>query len=100
MEGIQEVRQLLPHYYWAGLVDIKDAYPHIAIHVASRPWLQVLVGRLAFDPCAMLFGLAPAPWVFTKVMRFPVMLLRRRGIPVSVYLDNIIVLGVTKEEAN
>jgi hypothetical protein len=45
----------------------------------------------------MAFGLAPAPRVFTKILRTVMAFLRRKGIRLVIYLDDILVLNESKE---
>ena len=46
----------------------------------------------------LCFGLAPAPKVFTKLLKIPIALLRRINIRIIVYLDDILLMGRTLQE--
>ena len=43
--------------------------------------------------CALPFGLAPVPWIFMKVTREPCLYVRARGIHLSMYLKDWLVLA-------
>ena len=45
----------------------------------------------------MAFGLAPAPQVFTKLMKVVVASLRKKGIYLVIYLDDLLFFGNTRE---
>ena len=45
----------------------------------------------------MAFGLAPAPQVFTKLMKVVVASLRKKGIRLVIYLDDLLFFGNTRE---
>jgi len=44
------------------------------------------------------FGLSASPYIFCKTLRETITLLRRRGIRVNCYMDDLLILGRTKEE--
>ena len=45
----------------------------------------------------MAFGLAPVPRVFTKLMKVVVAILRKRGIWLVIYLDDLLFLNSSKD---
>ena len=47
----------------------------------------------AFECLTLIFGLSEAPWLFTKVMRAPVRYLRKLGIRVVIYLDDLLFIA-------
>jgi hypothetical protein len=44
------------------------------------------------------FGLFASPWVFTKLLKVAVTFLRRSGIRIVIYLDDLLIVGTTTEE--
>jgi hypothetical protein len=44
----------------------------------------------------MAFGLAPAPRIFTKILKTVMAFLRRQGIRLVIYLDDILILNESK----
>ncbi len=47
----------------------------------------------------MPFGLGPAPGVFTKLLKPIVSFLRQRGVRLVIYLNDILIIGHSKESA-
>ena len=45
----------------------------------------------------MAFGLAPAPRIFTKLLKNVVAFLRKRGIRLVLYLDDFLIMNETEE---
>jgi len=68
--------------------DVKDAYHHLVIREADRPYLAFrCLGRI-FVPITMPFGLASAPLTWTKVMRPVVGYLRAQDFRIMAYVDD------------
>ena len=44
-----------------------------------------------------IFGLAPAPYLFNKLLKIPIAFLRRRGTLIITYLDDMLLIGRTAE---
>ena len=98
MDSIKDVASLLRLGDWAASIDLKDAYLHIPIHPASRPFLRFIWRRKLYQFLVLAFGLSTAPFVFTKVTKPIAAYLRARGIRIIFYLDDILVIGATAEE--
>ena len=69
METPSSVRDSVHRGDWATSIDLLDAYFHILIHPWDRKWLRFVWRGRVFQFRALPFGLAPAPWIFTKVVR-------------------------------
>jgi hypothetical protein len=67
---------------------LKSGYFHVPIHPRYRKYFAFKVGGITFAFNVLCFGFAQACYVFTKVMQEPVLELRRRGIPLSSYIDD------------
>ena len=63
-------------------LDIQDAYVHIPIQERFRKFLAFQWQGELFMYNALPFGLCTAPYVFTKMMEFPITILRKKGIKV------------------
>ena len=64
------------------------------ITCANRPdgWLIL---------CSTASGLGgPAPWIFTKLLKIPVAILRRINIRIAVYLDDMLLMNQTIDSLN
>ncbi|XP_063968672.1 uncharacterized protein LOC135157360 [Lytechinus pictus] len=73
---------------WAVSRDLRDAYFHIPIHPVSRELLGFRFKEATYRYRAIPFGLRPAPRVFTRVVTAVAAHLRERGLRLSVYLDD------------
>ena len=92
------LKGLLPEGNWMASLDIRDAYPHIPVHRNYQKFLAFLYKGELFFFQALLFGLASAPYIFSRVMKHPIQLLRRKGVKILAYLDDLIIWGGSKEE--
>ena len=76
---------------WMCSLDIQDAYLHIPIAKHLHRYLAfTAMGKLYFFR-ALPFGLAPAPWLFTRLLDFVIKGFQRQGHKVLAYLDDLII---------
>lgn len=68
--------------------DLKSGYFHVPIHPKFRKYFAFRVGGVTFAFNVLCFGFAQACYAFTTVMQEPVFELRKRGIPISDYIDD------------
>ncbi len=80
-------------------IDLKDAYIPIPICESHRKYMRFRTGRRAFQFTYLPFGLSSAPWMFTKTMRPVAAKLRELGIRLVIYLDDILVISNSQEQA-
>ena len=98
MYTVKDVAMLLRPGDWAASIDLKDAYFHIPVNRRHRRFLRFgWIGRL-LQYLVIPFGLRVAPWLFTTVTAPLKAWLRSRGIRSIFYLDDILIVGSTKEE--
>ena len=93
METPASVRESVHQGGRAKSIDLLDAYFHIFIHPRDRKWLRFVGRNRVFQFRALPFGLAQAPWIFTKVVRELCIFLRQRGVRIKVYLDDLLILA-------
>lgn len=98
MENISLVKHLLSPGDWMVKLDLKDAYLTVPIHPSFQHFLQFIWEEDLFQFTCLPFGLSSAPWVFTKLLRPVVTLLRSRGIRLIIYLDDILVFNSCKSK--
>lgn len=67
METPASIRLALRENDWLTSIDFKDAYFHIPIHHASKPYLRFVWEQRTYQFKALCFGLSTAPYVFTRV---------------------------------
>ena len=72
---------------------MRDAYLQFAFAPDLRRLLRFKWRGRAFECLSLIFGLSEAPWLFTKAMRAPVQYLRRLGIRVVIYLDDLLFIA-------
>ena len=99
MEGIQTLKSLLKRGDWLVKVDLKDAYFSIPISREHRKYLCFAVGNNTYQFNCLPFGLASAPWVFTKTLKPVAALGRELGVQLIVYIDDILLLAESEEKA-
>ena len=95
MEGTHLLRDLLQPNDWMGKIDLKDAYFVIPIWENHQKFLRFLWKDSVMEFACLPFGVASAPRIFTKLMKPVVALLRRSGIRLIIYLDDILFMNQT-----
>ncbi|XP_014217272.1 uncharacterized protein LOC106645836 [Copidosoma floridanum] len=83
---------LIPHDYVCR-IDLKDAFFLVPIHKDHRKYLRFSYHGQLYQFQALPFGLATAPWVFTKIVKPVLATIRHQGIRVVAYLDDFLVFG-------
>ena len=98
MQGIKDVRQTLRRGMYGAVIDISDAYYHVSIQEKSRRYTRFIVDGVVYEYTGLPMGLTCSPRVFTQITKFAVDWLRKRGVILIIYIDDILVLGHTKEK--
>lgn len=99
MEGIATLQDLLRVGDWMVKVDLKDAYFTIPLHPHHQQFLRFTVDRHCYQFTCLPFGLSCAPWIFTKVMKPLMTLLRGWGIRIIIYIDDMLLLVESRDTA-
>ena len=99
MEGIHTVRDLIQPNNWMTKIDLKDAYFTIPVVKHHQKFLRFAIENRHFQFTCLPFGLSSAPWVFTKTLKPVIARLRELGVRLVIYLNDILVLGKTPQEA-
>ncbi|KAI9551258.1 reverse transcriptase [Daphnia sinensis] len=99
MEGIANLKELILGGEWFTKIDLKDAYFSIPVNAHHQPFLQILFEGQIFQFTCLPFGLASAPWAFTKVLKPVVSFLRGKGVKLIVYLDDFLIISSGKIQA-
>lgn len=76
-----------------GHLDLKDAYLSIPIAKAHWKYLRFQWKAQNYEFRMLPFGLASATRVFTKILKPVAAGLRKKGIRLLIYLDDILVPG-------
>lgn len=97
LEDLRTAIKLVTKDCFMTTLDLKDAYFSIKIHENSRKYLRFLFNNQLFEFNALPFGLNTAPYLFTKIMKPVVKLLRSAGFLSTLYLDDWLLLADTYE---
>ena len=98
MESLKQVPNLLRKGDLMVKIDLKDAYWNVPIGKKSQELLCFDWGEKRYKFLVLPFGLGPAPRMFTKLMKVPIFLLRRLGIRIIIYLDDMWIVGSSIQE--
>lgn len=98
MDTVKDVSHLLRPGDFCASIDLKDAYFHIPVHKKFHRYLRFVWKGKMYEFLVLPFGLCTAPFIFTKVTRLIASFLRSKGIRIIFYLDDILVIGGSKEE--
>ena len=88
MQNHSLLRSTLNKDTWMASLDITEAYLHVPIRKSLHSFLAFSVEKRLFFFTTLPFGLSTAPWVFTKLLKFPLAHLRRLGVKTIAYLDD------------
>ena len=80
-------------------LDLKDAYLSIPISQSHRKYLKFALQGTVYQYNVLPFGLATAPRGFMKLMKPVLAHLRSKGVRLIAYLDNLLIIGKDKREA-
>ena len=97
MEGLKDLKHLLQKGDWMCKLDLKDAYFSVPLGTRSRKLVRFRWKEKLYEFLCLAFGLGPAPRIFTKLMKVPISLLRRLGIRLVIYLDDLLIMASSKE---
>ena len=99
MEGLHMLPSLLQQEAYMAKIDLKDAYLTVPVAKDSQPFLafQGQEGVL-FQFKVLPFGLCTAPFTFTKLTKPLVQFLRRVGIHILIYLDDMLLSAQSKQQ--
>jgi hypothetical protein len=97
METTRSIMASLRQGDWTISVDLRDAYFHIPIHRGSQKFLRFTHGKRVFQFVALPFGLAPAPYVFTKIMMTVGRAAHKRMLHLFLYLDDSLMRNTSRQ---
>ena len=99
MESIRTIRGLVSQGDWLLKLDLKDAYLSVPIHQSHRKYLRFRWQTELWQFQVLPFGLNSAPLSFTKLTKPIVSTLRRLAIRSILYLDDMLLVASTPQEA-
>jgi hypothetical protein len=98
LEGLRALKAMTLPGDFAVTLDLKNAYWHVPLARSHTKWFHFRFGGTVYQCDVLPFGVAAAPWVFHTLLAPIVRLLRAKGIRLTAYLDDILVLGRSAEE--
>lgn len=98
-EDLTTLKDLIRKEDWMAKVDLSDAYLHLPIRAEHQQYLAFWWRQEVWCYNSLPFGLAWAPWTFTKLMREVENRLHREGLRVICYLDDALILAQSREDA-
>lgn len=95
-ENFKTVRDLVFPDSYMCTIDLKDAYFLIPMHKKYKKYLRFSFQENLYEFNVLPFGLSTAPFVFCKLFKSILSYLRSRGLLIVSYLDDLLVLGDSK----
>lgn len=100
MEDVRTACKLLSKSYYMAHIDLKEAYFLIPIHENSKKYLRFKFFNQTYEFQCLPFGLCSAPLIFTKLMKPVATYLRKKGIMLVIYLDDLLCINKTFESCS
>jgi len=91
METFRSIIHALQPNEWVCSIDLQDAYFHIAVHPRFRKFLRFTLSNRVYQFRAMPFGLATAPYLFTRLLRAVCSLIHFQSIKMHIYFDDSLI---------
>lgn len=98
LEDLRTALKLISPDCLMATLDLKDAYFLINVHPESRKYLRFRLDGKLYEFNVLPFGLCTAPYIFTKLLKPVIKLLRSCGFLSSIYLDDLLLIGDTYAE--
>lgn len=89
MEDLRSAKNLVTSGAFMASLDLKDAYFLVPVHENSRKYLRFIFKGQIYQFTCLPFGLSTSPYIFTKIMKPVMNVLRGRGFLSTIYLDDI-----------
>lgn len=91
METLESVLSSVKRNSFFVSIDLKDAYLSVPVNKNHRKYLKFIWNGILYHCNALIFGLASAPRVFTKIMKPVFAYLRQQGISSFYYIDGSLI---------
>lgn len=93
MEDLRTATRLIAKGDFMCTLDLTDAYFSIPVHQDSRKYLRFSFKDRFYQFICLPFGLNISPYIFTKLLRPVMSLLRVQGLSSVIYLDDILLVA-------
>ena len=98
LEDIRTASILVKPGTFMASLDLKDTYLAVLVHHDNRKYLRFVFLDETYEFTCLPFGLCVSPFVFTKVMKPVINVLRSKGWLSCIYLDDLLCLGDTRRD--
>ncbi|XP_036146143.1 uncharacterized protein LOC118646722 [Monomorium pharaonis] len=98
-EDWRTVVQLLSPGDFLATIDLEDAYLLLPIHREDRHFLRFSFSGQFFQFRVLPFGLASAPYIFTRILKPILHHIRQRGIFSVVFLDDFLLMAPSRSQS-
>ena len=97
METAKDVKSIsiLKKGDFGAVVDLTDAYYTVKLHKQSRKYCRFIVDGQIYEYIALPMGLTCSARIFTRVALFISSRLRRMGVRIILYIDDLLVIAST-----
>lgn len=95
LENFKTVLNLIEKDCYMTSIDLKDAYYLLSVDKSHRKFLRFQFEGKLYEFTCLVFGLNVAPYVFTKLLKPVISLLRESGLYSVIYLDDILLLSTS-----
>ena len=99
METPRSILRALHQGQWLTSLDLKDAYFHIGIDPADRPYLRFCHNGTAWQFTVLPFGLSTSPRVCTKILKPVLAYAHLHRVKLHMYIDDWLLNPGTHQEA-
>ena len=93
MDNLSMVKTVIQTNDYMIKVDLKDAYQCVPIHQTDRQFMRLRWKGKLYQFTCLPFGLASGPRQFTRLMKPIVTELRKLGVRLLIYLDDILLFN-------
>ena len=98
MEDPKQLKDLLRQNDLMVKIDLKDAYFNIPLHPETQKYVRFQWKGNLYQFLCLCFGLGPAPRILTKLLKIPISILWRINIRLTIYLNDILIMGKSLEK--
>lgn len=98
MDNLNSAIDLMSPNSFLASIDLKDAYYTLPIAEFFQPYICFQWDSKIYMFHVMPFGLTSAPRYFTKILKPPMSCLRKKGVRVFNYIDDLFIIGETERE--
>ena len=97
METVSRIAKGLVGPLWGCTIDLQDAYFHVPVDWHFHMYLAFVVDDRVYVFQYLPFGLASAPWAFSRIIKPVKAHLHHMAVLISSYLDDFLLLNPSSE---